>query len=155
MAALTKPRKTPKRLNATYQTQLDQPLAADAVLYVGALAVFNASGFLDAGSVATGLTAAGVVEMSPFGVPVGVYDNTGGSAGDVEARIVKGTFKFENSGSDPIDRSDIGQVCYIEDDQTVSATDGGATQSAAGRILDIDLAADGEPTGAGVWVEIL
>jgi hypothetical protein len=61
-------------------------------------------------------------------------------------RTRKGVFRFKNSGADPIDRSHIEGTAYIVDDETVAATNGTNTRSAAGKIVDLD--------AAGVWVEI-
>ena len=152
MAALTAPRKTPQRLDASYEVQVDRDVAASTSIFVGALVCLDAAGNLVNGQTAVGLKTDGVAFPSPFGIPVSVYDNSSGSAGDIEARVVKGTFKFANSGGDPVTAAEVGDVCFVEDNQTVSATDGGGAQSEAGRVLSIDPAT--EPTGAGVWVVI-
>ena len=116
-----------------------RPVAADTVIYTGALVAQNASGNAVPGSTATGLTALGRAEARA--------DNTGGSAGDVTVQVRRGIFRFNNSSSaDLIEGDDIGKTAYIVDDETVALTDGSSSRSAAGTIYDVD--------DLGVWVEI-
>lgn len=114
-------------------------VAANAVIWAGALVVLNASGYAAPGSTATTLTAIGRAEQS--------VDNTGGANGDKSVRVKRGCFRFGNSAAaDEITAADIGNDAYIVDDETVAKTDGGTTRSVAGKIFDVD--AD------GVWVEV-
>lgn len=114
------------------------PVAAAAVCFAGGLAVANASGYGAPGSTATTLTYLGRFEEH--------VDNAAGANGDktVLVRIGK-AFKFGNSGADPVTQASLGKVCYIVDDETVAATNGGSTRSAAGVVVGIE--AD------GVWVK--
>ncbi|MCE8027537.1 hypothetical protein HOP54_02385 [Halomonas daqingensis] len=135
MTAATKNRNTPSR--AGYKR--GHPVAANAKCYAGAIAVANASGFATPATAATGLTALGVFAH--------YQDNTGGANGDQVVEVERGYFRFENSaGADEITRADIGQVCYLVDDQTVAKTSDTDSRSPAGIVDDID---DG-----GVWVNI-
>ena len=119
--------------------QFNDPVAAATVLYTGALACLDASGNAVPGSTSTTLTARGVVEER--------VDNSGGAAGDKTVRIRSGVYNFKNSaGADEIDRTHIGDTVYIVDDETVAATDGTSTRSAAGICVDID--------SDGVWVDV-
>lgn len=113
------------------------PVAAGAVIYAGALIVTNAAGFAAPGSVATTLTYAGRADQA--------IDNTGGANGDKTVTVRRGVaFKFLNSGADPVTQASQGKVCYVVDDQTVAATNGAATRSAAGVVIGLD--------SDGVWV---
>lgn len=132
MAALTSDRNTPIRDGALFQ----HPVAAGAKIFAGALVVLDANGYAAPGSVAVGLKAAGRAEEQ--------VDNSAGADGDENVKVRRGVFRFANDGS--IDRSHIGGQAYIVDDQTVAATDGAGTRSAAGTIRDVD--------AQGVWVEI-
>ena len=52
--------------------------------------------------------------------------------------IRQGVFKFENSSAgDAIAIAEIGDDCYIVDDQTVAKTNGGSTRSVAGKVIDV------------------
>lgn len=133
MTALTKDRNTPERLSFDYV----YPVAADARIWLGAIVVLNA-GFAEPGSTATGLVAVGRAEQR--------VDNTGGANGDLTVKVRPGEFRYVNDGADAIDLTDVGALCYITDDQTVSATDGTGTKSAAGVVRDVD--------AQGVWVDI-
>ena len=119
------------------------PVKADAKIYRGALVCLD-GGYAIAGKTATGLTCVGRAEE--------YVDNTGGANGDVTVRVRRGIFQYNNStGSDEITKADIGNECYVVDDETVSKTagddgQGNPTRSAAGKVFDVD--------DEGVWVEI-
>jgi hypothetical protein len=132
--ALSADRNTPYRLG----DQVSHPIAAATVVYAGSIVVLNATDYAEPGTTDTGLRAEGRAEAR--------VDNTGGADGDLQVPCMKGVFQFANSVGDAVDRSHIGGVAYIEDDETVSATDGTGSQSAAGTIVDLD--------AAGVWVHI-
>lgn len=114
------------------------PAAAGVKVFAGALVVANAAGFAAPGATATTLTYLGRAE-----------DFTDNTAGTDAARTVmvrrRKAFKWLNSSIDPVGQASMGKVCYIVDDQTVAATNGGNTRSVAGKVWAID--AD------GVWVE--
>lgn len=134
MTPLTGPRNTPhwqSRENPVY------PVAANAVIHVGALVVLN-GGFLQPGSVATGRIAAGRAQQAA--------DNIGGANGALQVEVRRGVFRWENSAAaDQIVQADVGNSAFIVNDQTVAKTNGANTRSPAGRIMAVD--AD------GVWVE--
>lgn len=133
--ALAKNRNTPAREGDL----VSDPVKAATTIYAGALVCLDASGWAVPGSTATTLTARGRAEE--------LVDNSSGANGDKSVTVRRGVFQFANSGSDAIDRADIGGTAYIVDDETVAATDGTGTRSAAGKIVDVD--------DLGVWVEIL
>ncbi|MCL7931635.1 hypothetical protein [Halomonas llamarensis] len=133
--ALTQNRNTPHRQN----TSRNLALAAGAVVYAGGMVAMAANGFVNAASTATGLTAVGVATH--------YQDNTTGDNGDQHVDVQRGFFGFANSaGADEVTRADIGQVCYMVDDETVAKTSGTDTRSPAGIVDDVD--------GNGVWVNI-
>lgn len=131
---LTKDRDTVEKGQRVYSG----PAAAAKVFYAGALAALDASGNVTPGATATTLKGAGRVEE--------FVDNAAGIAGDKQVVFKKGVFRFANSASgDLITRADIGNDCYIVDDQTVAKTNGTNTRSVAGKIDDVD--------AQGVWVK--
>ncbi|MFN3582608.1 hypothetical protein [Phenylobacterium sp.] len=81
---------------------------------------------------------------------VGVFVDSvlgGGADGDVRAEIETGVFCFANSaGGDAITVADIGQPCFVVDDQTVAKTVGGGLRPIAGYVDDVD--------AQGVWVKV-
>lgn len=134
MAALTKDRNT-KRRNGD---QFSYPAKAATKVYAGSMVV------LDAGVAAPGRTATGLIAV---GVAEETVDNSAGAAGDLNVPVRKGVYRFGNSAAaDLIALDDVGVDCYIVDDQTVALTDGTATRSVAGKIVDVD--------STGVWVRI-
>lgn len=114
------------------------PVAAGAKIYAGALVAASATGYAQPGGVATTLTYLGRAEQ--------YADNTGGAAGAITVQVRrKRAFYWQNSGTDPVTQASLGKTAYIVDDQTVSATNGGNTQSAAGIVVGLD--------ANGVWID--
>lgn len=133
MSALTMGRHTPYRTGDA----LSLPVAANVILYAGALAALDANGHVTPGATATGLKGIGRVEIEA--------DNSDGTAGNIRATIRPGIYRWENSeAADAIAWADVGQSCYLVDDQTVAKTDGTGTRSPAGTVIEVD--------AQGVWV---
>lgn len=142
MTALAAPGSTQRFGFTTTEPNLNFPIKAATKCYMGGIAV------LDAGYIAPGRTALGLVAVGVFSSPgpAGI-DNTGGAAGAITAAVVRGTFKLKNSAAaDAIAQANVGGPCFIVDDATVALTDGGGTRSYAGAVMQIDT--------DGVWVEI-
>lgn len=131
-------------LSADRNTQLKDgelisvPMAANAKIFAGGMVAANATGYATKGATATTLTYLGRAEE--------MVDNTGGADGAKSILVRRGkAFKWKNSAGDAVTQASLGKTCYIEDDETVSATNaGGNTQSAAGKVVGVE--AD------GVWV---
>lgn len=117
------------------------PVLAATKVLAGTLVALTAAGYAQGGVVATTLKAVGVADETA--------DNTAGASGDIKVKTRKdGWFRFANSAAgDLISIADIGNNCYIVDNQTVAKTDGAASRSVAGKIRDV--AAD------GVWIEFI
>ena len=132
MVALVNRRMTKEAAGQRYT----DPVKAGVIIHEGALVVLDA-GWLAPGRTAVGLRARGVAQKRA--------DNLAGANGALECVSHPGVWSFENDAS--INRTHIGATAYIFDDQTVAATDGGGTRSAAGTITHID--------AQGVWVKIV
>lgn len=124
-------------------------LAVNAKVWQGAIVCLDPStGFGTQGKTAPGLIALGIAESPEMGMVVAgqppaifsnLYDNTGGSAGGIVVQYRQGVYDFLNStAGDAITVANIGQDCYIVDDQTVALTDAVGTRSRAGRIVNVD-----------------
>lgn len=134
MSALTADRNTPYKDGEL----LSFKVAANVKCFAGGIAV------LEGGYCRPGRTAAGLVYIGRFEQQV---DNSGGAAGAKVVMVRRGkAFLFDNSTTNAITQADLGQDCYIEDDQTVaqSAGTGAGAKSKAGRIMGLD--------AMGVWV---
>ncbi len=122
------------RLTATRGTdRIPFTVAAAATVFQGCMVGINAAGELLDGAISN----ARVVGVS----------SADGVAGDVvEAnRGAEQAFPFGNSAAaDLITKGDIGNDCYIVDNQTVAKTNNAGARPRAGRILDVD--------AYGVWV---
>lgn len=135
MVALTADRNTPERDGRTFE----YPVAASIKLFSGAMVMLDASGNATKGAAATGQVAVGRAEAT--------VDNSAGAAAAKTVPVRAGVFRFANSAAgDAVTKAEIGDTCYIADDQTVAKTDGSSTRSAAGTIVDVD--------AQGVWVRI-
>lgn len=135
MTALTNDRNTPMQLGDVQE----YPVLAATVIYAGSLACLNAAGWAMPGSTATTLVAAGRAEARA--------DNSAGANGAINVKVRPGTFRFDNSAAaDEITQAEIGDACFVVDDQTVAKTDGAASRSKAGTIVQVD--------ALGVWVRI-
>lgn len=134
--ALAADRNTPERNEGRTKSVA---LAAAVKAYGGALICRNTAGYGVPGSAAVGLVAQGIA--------VEQVDNTAGAAGALSVTVRQGEFRLSNSaGGDAITIADIGQTCFIVDDQTVARTDNAGARSPAGEIADVD--------ALGVWVKV-
>lgn len=135
MAALTADRATPERDGATFEF----PVEANTKIWAGSIVMLNATGNATKGAAATGQIAVGRAEVTA--------DNSAGAAAAKTVTVKAGVFRYANSAAgDAITKAEIGDTCYIVDDQTVAKTDGTGARSAAGKIVDVD--------AQGVWVRM-
>jgi hypothetical protein len=148
MAALIAERKTPKLgqdVLPSFPTNAGIGLAANAKIFAGGIVASNAAGNAVAGSTALGLTVLGVAEKT--------VDNTGGIAGALSIVPRQGVFGFNNSSAgDAIGAANVGQLCYLVDDNTVALTNGSGTRSPAGTIVAVDATSPGQGQPAEVFV---
>ncbi|MCB1219274.1 MAG: hypothetical protein H7A35_05490 [Planctomycetales bacterium] len=80
-----------------------------------------------------------------IGVAIEDADNSSGSDGDVNVRVMaRGVFSFAKGGS--ITQADLGQPLYIVDDQTVAVVSTVTNDIQAGRLEGFD--------GTDVWLRI-
>jgi len=134
--SLATPRATNEMLSARHRML---PVAANAKIWQGTLVILNA-GVAQPGSAVAAAVTMGIAEFTA--------DNTGGIAGAVSVSVKRGVFSLASDPADPVLPAQIGSVCYVLDDQTVSATSAAGAKPVAGRVFNID--SDGS-----VWVEIL
>ncbi|MFN3370995.1 MAG: hypothetical protein ACK4Z0_05660 [Sphingomonadaceae bacterium] len=134
MVALTDDRNTPRREGLDFVF----PMAANELIYAGAIVMLNADGRARKGAAATGQRAAGIAQERK---------QNGATPGAETVRVWPGIFKLANAtAADAITQADVGADVFILDDQTVARTNGSGTRSVAGRCLGV------EPDG--VWVRI-
>lgn len=128
------------RQTAYRNTELVAALvAANAVIPAGVIVAVNATGYATNGATSTTLTTLGCSDEA--------VDNTGGVDGAKTIRVRRNkVFKFANQAGDLVTQASVGKPCYVVDNQTVAATNGGTTRSVAGTVHGIE--AD------GVWVLI-
>jgi hypothetical protein len=135
MTAATADRNTAERTGDL----ISAGVAAAVKCFAGAIAVLDSSGNIKPAVTATGLITVGRFEE--------YVDNSAGLADALTAVAKRGTFRYANSAAaDAIAAAQIGDTCYLVDDQTVAKTDGTGTRSVAGIVADVD--------SAGVWVRM-
>jgi hypothetical protein len=134
MTALAAARNTPKLgPGEVILSMIDVPLKALTVVYQGGIVVLGSDGYGVAATAAVGLKACGILNSERSAAP----SLTGGATdGAVIARVAQGVFRFVNS--DTIAQVNVGDVCYLVDDQTVAKVDGSGARSPAGIIMGVD-----------------
>ena len=127
MAALTMARDTAEIAQGAKYLSL--PVKGSTTIYQGSLVALDAEGYAIPGKKAAGLTAAGRAEETV---------TNSGADGAVSIRVSRGVFVFNNTGTaaNKIGSKHLLRLCYIEDDQTVTALATGA--SAAGLVVRVD-----------------
>lgn len=107
------------------------PVAASTKIWAGSIVCVNTGGYVTKGAATASLVAIGVANVTA--------DNTSGSNGSISLPVRSGCWWFANSSSgDEITNADLGNYCYIVDDQTVAKTDSSGTRPAAGIIRGVD-----------------
>lgn len=99
------------------------PVAANAVIYAGALVAINASGYLVPASADTTLKIVGIACTE--------LDATGLANGAEEMEVDHGIALLENStAGEALTAASVDGTCYAADDQTVAKTDGSTAGTA-------------------------
>ncbi|EON13081.1 hypothetical protein [Pandoraea sp. SD6-2] len=113
------------------------PVKAGTVIRAGVIVCADATGYAIEGKTAADLTYLGRADC--------FVDNTKGADGATVVLVRRGkAFKWANEPTDPVKQPLLGKRCFLVDNQTVAATDGGGKRSKVGAVAGID--AD------GVWV---
>ncbi|HWU91600.1 MAG TPA: hypothetical protein VN253_30240 [Kofleriaceae bacterium] len=137
MTALTKDRATRTRASAAARRGVGD-LAADAVIYCGALIAKNAAGNIVPADDAAALKVVGIAEA--------FADNTDGSAGDVTVPYMTGLIvELENDGG-TIVQAGKHEPCYVADDQSVTTAAAATNDILAGLVVEF--------TTTKVWVYV-
>ena len=134
MTALAAERNT-QSLGPVLDTQ-DYPVGASTTIWQGSLVSLNAAGYAVPASTAATQFAVGRAKSTVVNA---------GANGAKTIAVETGTFKWENSaGGDAVAQAEVGDFCWIVDDQTVAKTSNSGARSRAGRITAVD--------AGGVWV---
>jgi hypothetical protein len=118
--------RVPPRFEVWHQRRV--PLGASAgKTYSGGLACVDTSdGYFKNGATSTTLRAIGIWTES--------VDNSAGSAGALLANVelfhpIVGRWMINDGGGGAIAQANVGSVCYVKDDQTVTITSTGASKA--------------------------
>lgn len=134
MAALSTDRNTPRK---GILRQVAYPVKASTVIYGGSIVAIDATGYA--------VPAADAANLKVVGVADERADNSAGASGAIDCKVIHGTFKVANNGTNPVVQATVGAAPQIADDQTVRAS--GATNANTAGIVD-RLEAD------GVWITV-
>jgi len=130
-AALTAERLTPSRSGSS----LSLNVAAGTTIYAGAMVAVDASG--------NATNAGDVANLKVVGRAESTVDNSSGTNGQLTISVAVGIFRWANEAN--VSDANIGDVCYVVDNQTVSVTNSGSQSIIAGIVTDVDV--------NGVWVD--
>lgn len=138
MAALAADRITKSKGHLRRQAY---PLAADAVIFTGAMVCIDADGFAIPAADTAGIS-------DVVGIATAKVDNTDGADGDVKVVVeYGGAFLLDAAAG--IDQTNLGRDAVVSDDQTVTDAAAATNDITVGRILEfLDEAQD------KVWVNI-
>lgn len=131
MAALTDNRDTRELANGRGQVAKFDIVNAE-IVYAGGMLAVDSAGEVHAASDTLGLRVLGRVPAK--------VDNT---ADGEKSEPQRGIFRYANHTSNALSRNNIGQPCYVVDDQTVAASSTNLVP--AGLVFDVD--------SEGVWVD--
>ena len=119
-------------------------LAAAAVVLMGTFAVVGADGY------AVASANVGAADQTCIGIWESDAENLG-AAGAVQGVVRRNKqFLVANSATDPVTQADMGQLVYIQDNQTIAKTDNSGVLPVAGAFMGFDL-----ENPLYVWVEIV
>jgi hypothetical protein len=128
MTALTKDKNT---LAKKRGRSINMSMAGSTEIFAGSIVCSDASGDAVPGSDTASIVTMGIADEG--------VDNSGGSAGELEIRVRKGTFELESSGGSVLTAADVGRVVYVLDDQTVVKVAGVSNGVKAGMLDSIDV----------------
>jgi hypothetical protein len=133
MANATASRNTKEYGQDVWPSLYSFPVAASKKIFARTMVGLNASGNCLSAGDPTAVKVVGVLDEPDI-------DNSSGAAGAVTAKRVRnGVFFFANSaGADAITVANVGQICYVVDDQTVALTDNNGSRLVAGIITVVD-----------------
>lgn len=112
---------------ASRATTIALPVKGATTIYQGSIVAIDEDGYAVPGSKAENLKAAGRAEET--------VENKGAD-GDASITVTRGVFVFENSSEGALTAADVLGPCYIEDEETVTKTEEGA--SVAGLVIRVD-----------------
>lgn len=109
-------------------SQTGVPMAANAVIWAGAIVCVKTDGYATKGAATASLVTLGIANET--------RNNTGGADGALSVPVRRGPWWCVNS--DAIDRTNIGGYCYVVDDQTVAKSSSNDTRPIAGIVRGVD-----------------
>jgi hypothetical protein len=133
MTALSAARDTPMRPSYEAQQVVTPPVQDGVVIWAGGIVVLE-FGMAVPGRAAAGLTVLGIAQATVDNrtFPTRLYGRKR------RVCVVGGVAQLENSrGDEAIGEGDVGQLCYIVDDRTLSRTDRGGSRSRAGTVREV------------------
>lgn len=125
--------------------RLSVPVAAATTIYMGALVatLIGGSGYATNATADNTYRVIGVAASNATNTTAAGY----GSDGDISVDVERGVFPFTNSSStDALSAADVGELCYVADNDTVARTSNGGLRPVAGYVSRIE--------SGKVWVEI-
>lgn len=117
-------------------------VAAATTIYKGGLVAINAGGYLVPASDAANLVVVGVAFDDA--------DNSAGANGDIKCRVQSGRSYLFDVSPTALTQADVGNMTYVEDDQTVSADSNDGTNAIDAGIVEEFVSA----TEGWIWIPL-
>ena len=118
---------------------LNLPVEANTNVFTGTIGAIDAAGNLTFAQDTAGYIVAGRIESDG--------PNGSGAAGALSVNVRRGAFNWQNSSTNPLSNANIGQACYVQDEQTLTTFAGSANKVVAGIFLGLD------PNDGTAWVD--
>jgi hypothetical protein len=146
MTALAKSKPVAKRGDLPVADQFELPVLADAVIYAGGMTAVDTDGYAQAAIPGVALTAVGN-QLRIIGRAEEEVDATGYDDGDLTVKVRRGVFELEiDTGAGALTIADIGDRCYLKDDQTASRSSALGLYPELGTVIGFE--------GGRVFVEV-
>lgn len=132
-----------KPLENTFDApRYDYPVLAATTIYAGGMVAIDATGYAIPAELTAGIKIVGVARE--------YVDNSAGADAAKNVRVHAGmAVWYDNDTTNAVDQADLGDVCYVFDDETVRDYVGGGVNVIAGTVMDLDAT-----KGVLVWIDL-
>jgi hypothetical protein len=148
MANITTEKNVAKRGELPIAELFEIPVAASTKILAGGMVAVDTSGNAVKAVAASATPSAAGYGLKIVGRCEETADNSSGAAGDIKVKVRRGVFELETEAGTGIavTAADVGELCYLVDDQTVSRDSNLGLRPEAGVVVGLE--------GGKVFVEL-